>query len=372
MKTEIKDIAYIAGGVAILLVSYYLGIFDLNKPELLSVSEAAKAAFEACGPEKGGKGISKETCYSKELEKIAVAGGYEYAFDVLFELQDKDKDARGCHFIAHGIGYGSYDRNPESWQEQINVINQACTYGAVHGTIEKYTSTLPGQRLTREIIPTLCGDSPRADCNHIVGHLILVETRGDIDVALDLCKIFISERQKDFCYTGVFMEFQTANNLINHGLAPLSWLNWPARVEELEQTCRSYEGAAAVACWEEIVHAALAKFGNNAEQIFGFCDSAPIDLAAIRCRRHSIGIMATAKDFDLPAMQGICKIKQEDNPDFEGDCYVQLVSSAMSTLPEFGSKARAFCHGLEEEFKARCLGQVQSIDNLNGHNDEFK
>lgn len=308
---------------------------------------------------------SREVCYAKQFQKVASAKGAEFAFNLLSKLQDLDPGAKGCHLIAHGIGWGIYEHNPADWQNQIRSVNQGCTYGAVHGIIEKLVAALPEKKMTDELMLSICGKNPRADCNHIIGHLLVVETRGNVDEALRRCQIFTENRQKDFCYTGVFMEYQTALNLIVHGIAPKEWLNWPKRVGELEKMCRSYDGLKAEACWEEIVHAALVKFDNKAERIFAFCSTAPLTNAVKRCRKHSIGIMAAGVNFNLASIKDICQLPQKDDSDFETECYRQLAASAISSLPQDRQRVEKFCLGLLKKFQDSCLF-VLTLTDANG------
>src|SRR3989344_3388547 len=314
------------------------------------------------------KDQSKEECYYQEFKKVTKKTGHIYAFQTLAMLQKIDIDAQGCHLISHGIGSGAYDRDPNSWQNLINSLSPECSYGAIHGVIEKYVGSLPDKKLTKEIIPNICGPNPRADCNHIIGPLALVETRGNIDEGLELCQVFIDDRQREFCLTGVFMEYQTALNLIDHGYAPKSWLNWPARVPELEKVCRAQTGENEVACWKEIVHAALVKFRNDPQKIFDFCSSAQTAEGATECKYHAIGIMATARRFDLDALKPMCSIPQKE-PNFKGECYVRLASSTLSTLPAEKDKVASFCRGLDEKYQRDCLYQVFGIQRQIIHND---
>src|SRR3989344_7634806 len=308
-------------------------------------------------------GVNKETCYYKEFKKISEENGYEFAFSTLFELQKIDPDSQGCHLIAHGIGTGAYKRNPNDWQKLIQILYSGCSYGAIHGVIENYVATLPEKNLTPEIMSTLCGENPRADCNHIFGHLVLVQTEGNIDDGLKLCDAFNGDhRQKMFCYTGVFMEYQTALDLIEHGFAPKSWLNWPERVPELEKICRSYSGDAGITCWEEIVHAVALKFKNDAKKVFDFCSTAQINEGAIRCRRHAIGILVAGNNYDLEDEKRMCDLVQPHDPNFKSECYVYIIGSTLASIPQSGGiKAISMCDGLEEQYKKSCFGEIGTM-----------
>jgi len=156
------------------------------------------------------------------------------------------------------------------------------------------------------------------------------------------------------------MEHQTALNLIAHGYAPNSWLNWAARVDDLERLCRSYSEENATSCWEEITHAALVKFNYEPEKIFDFCNSAQLEQGAEACKRHAIGIMASEKNYDLQLLKNICTVKQPPNdPEFESDCYGLLVSNKLYSIPPKDAKDTVFfCSSIKPEFRSTCFNYL--------------
>jgi len=324
------------------------------------IQKIAAETFKFCNNKNRSRSNNKGTCYSKEFEKIAYNLGSNLTYEILFELQKLDSRALGCHFIGHGIGYGTYKRNPKNWQNFMNSINPSCTYGSVHGVMEQHVDSLPNSEYTKELMPTLCGSDPRADCNHIIGHLTLVETTGDIDIALDMCSVFEDNRQNFYCLTGVFMEHITALNLIEHGLAPKSWLKWTARVDDLEILCRSHKGTNATACWKEISHAALIKFKHDPNKIFDFCNTAQDVEGAKRCKRHSLGIMSARKKYDIKSLSYVCAIKQPSNdPYFETDCYNSLVSRLLySSSQDKAEGSVSFCSSLNLKFRESCFRRI--------------
>jgi len=312
-----------------------------------------------CNDKNRHPAVSKETCYSQEFQRFAYTVGPEDAFDTLFVVQTLDQDAIGCHFIGHGIGYGTYERNSKNWRGTFRTINQACTYGAMHGILEMAITTLPNG-LTRDTLPTICGKNPPGDCNHIIGHLTLVETRGNIPEALTLCQPLHSNYQREFCETGVFMEHITAFNLINHGYVDETYLDWARRVPELKDLCLSQTGNAAQACWKEITHAVIVRERNDARRVFSFCDQASSQASQNKCKTHSIGIMAAGFNFELTKAQSICEVPQ-DEPYFQNHCYAQLVASALSTVPNKVANTITFCAQLNEEYQKDCFSMVGNI-----------
>lgn len=312
---------------------------------------------------------NNEVCYSVEFKSLAKENGHEFSFNVLKELQKLDLESRGCHLIAHGIGEGSYEKSPNDWRNLVRNMTSACNYGAVHGVLSEYIDSLPEKGLTKDVVPTICGENPRADCNHIVGHLILVETDANIDKALNFCDVFESNVQKGHCYTGVFMEYQTALNLIEHGLVDKSWLDWPKRLDGMKKMCEKYQGLKGESCWEEIAHMAVSSFSSDAKKVFDFCGSSHILDGAKKCRRHSIGIIGGTKNFNLNELKDICSLPQKDDPSFTAECYPHLISSALSTIPEDVPQAVAFCGSLENKDKYACFSMIGNVGN-NGSLDK--
>ena len=324
--------------------------------------EIAKNIKDECVKDAKSFG-NKETCYSKKFNLLAEKSGPELSFQVMGELQKIDPDAVGCHLIAHGIGLGSYKWNPNEWRKLIREMNPSCNYGAIHGVLENYINSLPQKSFSKEIIPTICGENPRADCNHIIGHMILVETDGDVKEGLSLCEVLTDPIQLNHCYSGVFMEEETALNLITHGIVDKSWLNWPARLPELDKLCRTFSGEKFKACWTELVHVIVVAYGNDPKSVFNYCSRAPSNDAAQSCKYHGIGIMAAGTNFDLPKIKSWCDFKQLDNPNFKSNCYVQLVASTISTIPKEQDKIKQFCQSLESAYQPSCFDQISGYNN---------
>jgi len=337
-----------------------------------SLFDLAVLAQGSCRQSNLPKAQSKEVCYAKFLEKISFEQGGPKAIEVLLQLQKIDEDARGCHFIGHGIGYGMYRRDSENWRNDITSVSGMCSYGIPMGIIEQYIAGLPEGMVTKEFVPTICGPAPRADCNHIVGHLLLADStvKGDIDKALDLCTSLEGNKtQYNHCLTGVFMEHMTAFNLIEHGYAPESYLNWPARVDTVAQVCRSYDGPQGEACWEELPHMTAVKWNNDYQKVFDFCSTGDTLEEGKRCVYHSIGILAASYGFHIDSAKDMCGATLPASYDFPGACYSRLVASTISSVPHEVPQVVDFCSSLESSFQESCFQQIRNQENEIIRND---
>jgi len=353
-------------GVLIISISSILTIIfinsDLNKDY---DNQDIYSIFTKCS-EKYQSTIldSREYCYSSEFKKISAQYGSTYAFEKLEELKKIDTTAQGCHWIAHGIGTGEYLKNPNSWRQSLTKISQTCNYGAQHGIVEEYVETLPEGKITKENIISVCGETPINDCNHIVGHIVLVSFSGDIDQALNICKVFIDTLQNHYCNQGVFMENITALNLIDHKIVTEKYLDWSARLDEMEQMCKKYSDPIAMACWEEITHASVIKYFQEPNKIFLLCGGAPSSDGRNKCKTHAIGILTASYGYNLNEISKLCQIPQILDPDFENQCYADIVGSTLSTVPEKLSQTIDFCDNLaNHNFASKCFTMIYTVSN---------
>jgi hypothetical protein len=300
---------------------------------------------------------TKEQCYARELEKVGKAEGSEAGFALLRKIQDIDPEAYGCHFIAHGISYGAFERSPDTWRDDLRKVSPGCSYGGIHGYLEKafdrFDLSLDAAHITE-----ICGTDPHADCNHSLGHLLLVEHRGDIASALPVCDAFTDTIQRDFCLGGVFMEQITATNLINHGIADESYHDWPARLPGLTEECRSYDGRSAVTCWMELAHAIVAKYGPDYAGTYAYCQEAPLQSARIECAKHAIGITLAVFNFDASAAHSICTAVDSA---FKEECHTQIVSSLLSTIPDAIEEATAYCEDIDARYQEACVMRIEAM-----------
>ena len=302
----------------------------------------------------------REQCYAKAFANLTKATNRDYAFETLRELQKVDPQARGCHFIAHAISTAEAQKDISKWKELMNTAPTDCSYGAAHGALEAYVATFPDGKLPELEIPNICNNPDTNNCTHILGHLLLVLNDNDIPKSLKICQSLPHNNSSKFeCLTGVFMERITALNLEVHGLATKEALNWAARIPELETLCRAQSGTASVACWKEIVHAALIKFNNDPQKIVDFCETAPGNEETRQCINHSLGIMAAGYHFQLNKMSGVCEARAKAL-DFKNRCYAHLVAATLSTIPQEKSSATKFCGTIDTQYQPSCFAMIDN------------
>lgn len=338
-----------------LLVVFLVGQSSSNSMVSRSVKKDVEKAYQAC------QGLqNKEQCYAKTFDGLTRTTNMAHAFEVLRELQKKDQEARGCHFIAHSISTAETEKDASKWREVMNSAPQDCSYGAAHGALEVYASTFPEGKLPREEFVNICNNPDTNNCTHILGHLLLIETENDIDEAAGLCHTLPHDYNGIFeCVTGVFMERITALNLVTHGLVGEEALNWPARVPELEALCREQVVGSieSLTCWKEITHTVIVRERNDTQRVINFCESAPGEEETRQCIDHALGIMTSGYNFDLSRMGSICESKAKAL-DFKNRCHAHLVSAVLSTTPQESQSAVSYCSNVEAKYQKDCFSMI--------------
>ena len=188
-------------------IAQFAALQDIPKA---SVEEIANQTKKECKDADLPRGVDELNCYAEQFEDISIKYGSKYAFKVLSALQKIDKEALNCHFIAHGIGWGAYKKHKNDLGTQITSMDTSCSYGAIHGILEQYIATLPEGKLNKNYLTDICGSNPNANCVHGIGHIILVETKGDMEAAVELCSAFQQEGPHQMCLNGAYMEHMIA------------------------------------------------------------------------------------------------------------------------------------------------------------------
>ncbi|MEX0919200.1 MAG: hypothetical protein WDZ64_00420 [Parcubacteria group bacterium] len=352
-KTKFSAKSLILSGLVIFLLIFLVTQFSVSNLASGNIKKDVEKMYEACEGLQG-----KENCYAKAFDGLTRTSDMNYAFSVLRELQKKDTQARGCHFIAHSISTAETQKDTTKWREVMNSAPQDCSYGGAHGAIEVYASSFPDGKLPKEEIPFICENPDTKNCTHGLGHLILIETENDIEESLAICHSLPHQPIAIFeCLTGVFMERITALNLEVHGLAGPEALNWAARVPELEALCRAQSGTNSIACWKEIVHAVVVRERNNAQAVVNFCEKAPAEVETRQCIDHALGILTAGYDFDLSKMSPICEARAQAS-DFPNRCTAHLVSAVLSTTPQETESAVRYCNQTEPQYQKDCFSMI--------------
>ena len=280
----------------LIIVSALAGIF-LYTYYSHSPQGYAKSFYRTCYAQHQDSSIKKQFCYSDLFKPITLTKGPQFALQILTDLQVLDPDMGvDCHYIAHAIGKEILERDPDHWNEYLFTLPPVCRLGVAHGLLEAYFNE---KGLTRETFRSICDKAETVDgyCYHMVGHVLLAENGGNINKTLDMCDWLDNAARRHVCYASTFMENETSQMLIAHGLADQSNLDWKTRLPQLKKMCRGYTGDRAVGCWMETGLVAISAEDSNISAIFASCnDNPPSVWAAHECIKYASEILSSSLD----------------------------------------------------------------------------
>ena len=341
---------------AALLIIFALVIYRYGSPKFsqrLLPEETSKSVFAEC------HNAPLKDCYQLHLAAAVKQSGLSFGISVLKILQAQEPAVRFCHTLAHKMGTTAVISAPNRWSALVNEINpQECSGGYFHGILEAHASLNEGNELTTAEISSLCGqeNSYRAgSCAHILGHLLLVSSLADIDQALGLCqKNSVLPLQKE-CFSGVFMENMTKENLSDHQLVQRA--PWGEEsIKETERLCGKYDADVALACWGELGHMYAAVHNDNVPVVYRLCQRSQSQEFTQYCYLKAADKMAVTMTQQSEVNQICSPFKEKETSEL---CISHVVSSMINNSDAFISRAQTFCEGTSN-YKAYCLAAIEN------------
>jgi hypothetical protein len=307
----------------------------------------------------------RNKCYSDQFYILTKKENLSHAVDTLNHLQEKDpQNTRGCHFIAHKITQAETEKNPDDWKGVLkNLSPYLCSGGYIHGAIEVHLANNPSFRLNSESILDICrrvSDQENfvdQSCTHIMGHLILVQSEGEIPKALEDCHEIPDEHSRFECFSGTFMENLTSENLIAHGLRtnpPLWNLEY---MKEIENLCRKYTGLLAKACWKEIAHLYVTVNRDDPLKIYSACKTSQNKEFIDECYLYSVGIMTNNSSFNEADLLNVCHQFAESDPIF-GKCMWGMIDAMLMSSPNSTNRPISLCNRTFSTYKQKCFEEI--------------
>lgn len=346
----------------------------LTKPNSVDNSKSfaenqAQQIYENCN--NGQKG---ELCYADQFGELTKKYDLEQVLKTLSAIQDIDPQTRGCHLLAHSISAAETAKDPSMWEEILTKFDpNSCTGGFIHGVIEAHSVSDPNFHLDSQSLGQLCslvaqktGQGGEFNCAHIMGHILLAVNVNDIPKALDVCQGGPESMQYE-CFSGVFMENETRDNLVAHRL--VDHIPWNKQTtQDQEDICHKYSGVMGRACWREISHMYSFISIDNPSLVYQLCNKAPTSMDQDDCYFHSVGIMTASFRFDLSNSKDLCN-PFINLPQKYQQCISYSTNSMILSSPKFADRVITLCESVPQNYRKGCyqnlgerLSQVASVE----------
>lgn len=300
-----------------------------------------------------------DVCYSIEFAKLTKVEPLDFTLTVFNQIQMIDPNARGCHLIAHSISTEETLKNLDMWEDTLaRLPTDKCTGGFMHGVFEARQAQDPTLSINENTIPELCRvveekakRSNDQDCSHIMGHLLLVEHEADIAQANLTCNK-LSESLQYECFSGVYMENETRDGIVDHGLG--KHIPWNETTTQTQQSlCEKAYGIAAQACWREISHMFVFISKDYPPDVYKLCEQSNNANLTKNCYFHAVGIIVASSFYNPQNAKLLCQPYIGNADEFSGCISVGIGSLLMST-PQFIDRAIEICESIDFRFREGC------------------
>lgn len=319
-------------------------------------------------------------CYGKEIPLATKNLPLAYPLEVMHEVQKVDKKALDCHLIAHGISNAQTLEHPTEWRSLLGQVTAyECVGGFIHGILETHAGQDPNFEMNEKTIPQICEivkEKGKPYCSHMFGHLLAVETNGDIIKASSVCQKLSDDFDFKFsCHTGSFMENITRDNLVAHQLAAYRPYDWPSALDQEKLCHQTVEKTAEKACWQEITHYYHILSGKNPAKLFELCSRAPADDDRDACFMHGVTFIAgddTLKE--KQTMDSLCQPFSLNQKVRHNRCITTIIKVLIDSSSGYSSKIINLCtNSKTADLKEKCFYQLgKELSNLIGKEKTYE
>ena len=349
-------------GITILLFFSLLGayfIFMMRSSSYPDKKMVVKNFVKNCE-----KSRDWQKCYGEQFALLVKRTSLPYSLEVLNTLSDTDHKTRDCHIMAHKMMLEAVGEDPKRWRDYLNAIDPTnCTYGYVHGILEARSKFDNSFVLNEKTIPDFCltyarqkgGKGIDQTCSHIMGHLLLVESRWNIPKAAAICGKIQEDLQRE-CYGGLFMENFTRDNLVAHGLA--SYSAWtPTLIRKQEELCFQQKGNAGLGCWQQMSQMYLQDHIRDPDGVYTLCSQSGNKEYTIQCYLSGLGGFFHLSDNSKAFYQSLCGRFDGDTSAYD-KCVQFGVRTLINASVKNADRSISFCDSIIDTFKRRCFSVI--------------
>jgi mono/diheme cytochrome c family protein len=277
----------------------------------------------------------------------------------LTELENKMRADRavalGCHRIAHRMGSAALKKYDDDVGLAFSKGTAVCSSGYYHGILERAFTGVPKD----ELGPTarkLCATKSIADdgflrfqCNHGLGHGLMITTRYELPLSLDTCDELGGSYDTDACDGGVFMENFTSSYGIASGYLKKDDLIYP---------CNDVSDARKPACYLIVTSNVLPQVGWNWKKAAEVCNGAEPDWIYMCFRSYGRDAISTS-GYDQDEARRLCGFAGT----YQADCHLSVAEHIVNEERRLDGGGH-YCQETEKILRMACFAGVGTTGQL--------
>jgi hypothetical protein len=292
------------------------------------------------------------SCYAAYYRTLATAIGISAAItDVKTRMITDPYVKEECHEIMHVLGRSTGEQAAgaaEAFKDGDTLCGAGYFHGVMEGLIQKHDSRL----LPTEFLDSLCAPFQvqgmtaltvnHFDCAHGLGHGIMYVKNNELFEALSLCDTLSDTRERNPCWTGVFME-NAITDFKDHHTKYL-------KSEDPMYPCDAVKEAYKSACYS-FQTSYILKTTKSFKKTFTACRAAPYSHQAVCFQSIGRDVAGTMVREEGAKTKENCS-SAANNREAE-NCVIGAVEALMSYYRS-DIEGLAFCSSLPENLQKTC------------------
>ncbi|HEU5065868.1 MAG TPA: cytochrome c [Gaiellaceae bacterium] len=294
-------------------------------------------------------------CLEQAFGNLAYEEGPKAALDKLAEMQSTNPVIAGsCHPIAHKIGAGGLLHYEGSVGKAFAAGNATCGAGFYHGLLQWKLAGVSADRVG-SVARTACNEPEIKvnafnyyQCDHGLGHGLMLYTAYDLPKALDYCHQLQTEFDQVSCSGGVFMENQSSSFGLRTKWLSKKNLLYPCNSKLVERRDKLY-------CYLLVTSHILPNVNGDWKKTADWCRKSERGWAEICFQSYGRDVAGNAGR-DPQGMKSLCAQAGSG----ERDCIYGAIRDVMNNNPQ-DPNGKAFCESVSPGFRPYCFFGMGTI-----------
>lgn len=296
-------------------------------------------------------------CYKNIANTLAINYKIRDVLEIFEQNENNPIFFEKCHTTLHFLGQEAY-KITKNTSKALTEGTPICFAGFYHGVLEAYLTEkdlIKNNAELIKVIPTLCdteGSFPIKkiynECLHGLGHALMFATDDELPESLKLCDTLKSEADRDWCYSGSFMENSTSSTNKDH---PSKYL----KSDDPMYPCNILESKYGNMCYtlQSFYFAEISKYDlGETEKL---CKQIPKEYQA-GCF-NAIGQTQVGSTQDTSIMRDNCYLMGSKND--KTNCLYGIIGGLGERYNDGWSRAVTFCNDIvAKEDKSNCYYRV--------------
>jgi mono/diheme cytochrome c family protein len=301
-------------------------------------------------------------CYEQAFGNLAYDEGPKAALDKLAEMSNTNPAIQGdCHPIAHKIGAGGLLHYEGSVGKAFAAGNATCGAGYYHGLLQWKLAGVRADQVA-DVASTACKDPDIEanafnyyQCNHGLGHGLMLYTGLDLPKALDYCHQLQTREDSIMCSGGVFMENQSSSFGLHSKWLSTKNLLYPCNSKLVQRSDKLY-------CYLLVTSHILPYVGGDFKKASDWCRKSDKGEVTPGSTGIDICFQSLGRDVAGTAVRNPAQMKRLCGQAGSGEkeCVFGAIRDVMNNNPQ-DPQGEAFCKVVDAKYRDYCFFGMGTI-----------